>query len=38
MQLNNKRILINDFIMALAQLTMNFHTKANEFKYFLFVK
>ena len=30
-EFNDKRILVNNFVMAFAQFAMNFHAKTNQF-------
>src|SRR6266536_5210587 len=37
-QLNNESVLVDDFVVALSQLAMDFHAKTHELKNFLFVK
>src|SRR6266536_1230656 len=37
-QLNNESVLVDDFVVALPQLAMDFHAKTHELKNFLFVK
>ena len=37
-QFNNESILVDDFVMALSQFTMNLHAKTHELKNFFFVE
>jgi len=37
-QFNNESVLIDDFVVTLSQLAMNFHAKTYELKDFFFVK
>src|SRR6266567_2277785 len=37
-QFNDKRILVNDFVMAFAQFAMNFHAKTNQLENLFFIE